>query len=385
MALTLFFLSGAFLVYVLVGYPALVVLISKWFAVPVLKERRFLSVSILLPVHNGERWIRAKLESISQLDYPKDLLEVIVIADGCTDGTEEVVRQFANPGISLLSVPRGGKAAALNVGMRHARGDILFFTDVRQSLQPDCLQYLVACFADPFVGVVSGQLVILPGRTREEADIQQYWRYEKRIRRALSDLGSALGATGCIFAMRRTLAVPMPSDTLLDDVYLPLAAFFRGYRTVVESYAKAFDYPTILSSEFRRKLRTQAGVYQLIRAYPRLLLPSHRLWIHFVSHKLGRLLLPFALIVLVASGVALDAPWNAVVATGAAIFFGLAGIDVWVAQTSPLKRLSSAARAVVVLLAAAFCALTVFVPSAHHLWTETRVRADASTTPNAPK
>ena len=112
--------------------------------------------------------------------------------------------------------------------MSHARGELLFLTDVRQGLDVNSLRHLVACFADPSVGVASGELVILQGNTRQEADIGLYWRYEKWIRDHQSRLDSMLGATGCIYAIRRELAVSIPVHTLLDDVYLPLAAFFKG-------------------------------------------------------------------------------------------------------------------------------------------------------------
>src|SRR5260370_1196685 len=119
------------------------------------------------------------------------------------------------------------------------------------------------------------------------------------------------GATGPFYAIRRELAVPIPPDVLLDDVYLPLAPFFRGYRLVVEESARAFDYPTTLETEFRRKVRTLAGVYQLIRIYPRLLLPGNRMWFHFMSYKVGRLLLPHALILIAACSFFLPHPWRA--------------------------------------------------------------------------
>ncbi len=106
-----------------------------------------------------------------------------------------------------------------------------------------------------------------------------------------------MGATGCIYAMRRELAAPLPEGTLNDDMYLPLEAFFRGYRVILDDSALAFDYPTPLASEFRRKVRTLAGVYQIVGSYPALLGPRNRMWIHFFSHKLARLVMPWAMIV----------------------------------------------------------------------------------------
>ena len=144
----------------------------------------------------------------------------------------------------------------MNTALAQAKGEILFFTDVRQQFHPDSLANLVACFADPEVGVVSGELVIRDGTGIEEASVGLYWKYEKWIRKQLSRLDSIMGATGCIYAMRRELAIPLPEGTLNDDMYLPLEAFFRGYRVILDDSALAFDYPTPLASEFRRKVRT---------------------------------------------------------------------------------------------------------------------------------
>ncbi len=121
-------------------------------------------MTIILPVYNGEQWIAAKLESILRLDYPADLLEILVLSDGSTDRTHGIVSCFTNrANVRLIVLPRAGKAAALNVGMEEASGEILFFTDVRQELAATSLTNLVECFADPEVGAASGELIIRDG------------------------------------------------------------------------------------------------------------------------------------------------------------------------------------------------------------------------------
>ena len=155
--------------------------------------------------------------------------------------------------------------------MDHAGGEILFFTDVRQTLAADSLRNLIANFADPKVGVVSGELVILDKAGHEDAQVGLYWKYEKWLRKRLSRIDSLPGATGCIYAMRRELAGPLPPDCLLDDVYLPMIAFFRGRRLVLDETAKAYDTAISRETEFWRKVRTQAGVYQLLGWFPQLL------------------------------------------------------------------------------------------------------------------
>jgi cellulose synthase/poly-beta-1,6-N-acetylglucosamine synthase-like glycosyltransferase len=300
------------------------------------------------------------------------LLEILVISDGSTDQTEPIAQEFAAHGVRLISVSRGGKAAALNAGLRRAQGEILFFTDVRQDLDPAALRELVACFQDPSVGVASGELLIRDGETREEANVGLYWRYEKWIRRRLSRIDSVLGATGCIYAMRRKLAVEMPEDTLLDDVYLPMAAFFRGYRVILDDDARAFDVPMSLDAEFRRKVRTLAGVYQVMRQYPKLLGPSNRMWLHFISHKFGRLLLPFALAALAVASFGLPIFWANVALTLQCMFYLLAGIDRWIPEHWPLKSFSSPARTFVAFMFAALAAVSFFFVPSSRFWSETK-------------
>ena len=373
MATVVFLLSGALVLYVLLGYPALLAVIARKTARPIRKRAIRPTVSVLLPVRNGAKWLRAKLHSILQLSYQRELMEILVISDGSTDQTDSIAQDFAHHGVKVIRIPASGKAAALNEGMRQATGEILFFTDVRQLLDPEALRELVECFADPAVGVASGELVIADGETRGEADTGLYWHYEKWIRRRLSRIDSVLGATGCIYAMRRELASPLPAGTLLDDVQLPLDAFFRGYRVILEESAKAFDSPASLRTEFGRKVRTLAGVYQVMLRYPRLLGPSNRMWLHFVSHKLGRLLLPFALILMAASTFGLPSPWSGIASGTQALFYALALFDPLVPQRSPIKRVTSPVRTFVVLMAAALCAVSIVVVPTSRLWRDTRI------------
>jgi len=365
-----FALSLAFVGYVLFAYPVLMAGRKNFRTRPVHKQAEWKTVSILLPVYNGERWIKRKLESILRLDYPREKLEVLVISDGSDDGTDECAQSYADRGIRLLRIPRSGKAGALNAGMREAGGEILFFTDVRQPLDPRCLKELVACLGDPEVGVASGELIIVRGTTQEEANVGLYWRYEKWIRRRLSQIDSIPGASGSIYAMRRELAVPIPPGTLLDDVYLPMAAFFRGYRVIFEEKAVAYDIPASLETEFRRKVRTQAGVYQVIKSYPELLGPGNRMWIHFVSHKLGRLLLPHALLILALASFGLPGTWRLAALSAQAAAYGLAALDWVVPEKWPLKRITSPMRTFMVLMMAALCGMSILFRPSGAFWRE---------------
>jgi biofilm PGA synthesis N-glycosyltransferase PgaC len=368
-----FLISAGFVAYTLAGYPLLLAAVARFRSRPVEKRLEPKTVTILLPVRNGERWLRAKLESLFALRYPAELVQIVVISDGSTDGTDEIAGHYVDR-IEFLRKSGGGKAVALNAGLERARGEILFLTDVRQPLDPDCLKHLVACFADPSVGVVSGELVISNGHTREEASVGLYWKYEKWLRKLESRIDSVMGATGCIYAMRRELAAPLPPGTLVDDMFLPLMAFFKGYRVILEDSAMAFDYPTALEAEFRRKVRTQAGVYQIIGLFPRLLLPRNRMWPAFVSHKLARLLLPFALIVAAVTSFYLDDPWRGIAIAAQATFYLVALVDLRVSDDAAIKRLSATVRSFVVLMAAALCAALVLVRPPGEIWKETEVQ-----------
>src|SRR5580704_17129025 len=127
--------------------------------------------------------------------------------------------------------------------------------------------------------------------------------------------------------MRRELATVMPADTLLDEMYLPLAAFFRGYRLIVDETARALEYPLSIHGEFRRKVRTLAGNYQIMSQYPALLSRRNPMLFHFVSYKIGRLLLPWLFLGLLVSSFGLPYPWAGVMVSLQIIFYGLAALD----------------------------------------------------------
>ncbi len=367
LSLPVFASVATWIVYVLAGYPFLLACWARR-GKPVQRKPMEPPVSILLAVHNGEAYLENKLRSILGLEYPGAKMEVLVISDGSTDNTAAIARRFASEHVTLIELPRCGKAAALNAGMARAHGEILVFTDVRQTLAPESLRLLVENFADASVGAVSGELTILQGPSREEANVGLYWRYELAIRLRLSAIDSIFGATGAYYAIRRSLAAPLPEDTLLDDMHLPLGAFFRGYRLIVDPRARMFDYPTGLRSEFRRKVRTLAGNYQILRAYPQLLGPGNRMWFHFVSYKFARLLLPFALLGLAGLTPFLPEPWRGAAITAQVLFYAAALCDLAIPEGWRLKRLTSPVRTFVTLMAAALCAVSIFLVPSQALW-----------------
>jgi len=364
--------------YILFGYPILLALLSRRAPRPVAKNLSFQSsVSVILSVYNGAAFLRGKLNSLLALDYPGEMMQIIVVSDGSTDKTAEIGRAFAreHPGrILLLEVPHGGKAAALNQALARSTGDVLFFTDVRQPLEPMSLRHLVANLADPTVGAVTGELHLAPGAGGEQADMDLYWRYEVWARTIQSGIDSLFTATGCIYAMRRTLVEPIPDSTLSDDAVLPLRAFFQGYRVVFDPEAIAIDQPAVAGTEFRRRRRNLAGLWQVFVRMPELFTSRNRMRFHFLSHKFGRLMLPWSLLLVIGATLALPAsPFRSWLEAGDLAFFALAIVDGIVPRWFPLKRLTSPARTFLIMNAASMAALVVFFTPAKRLWVPTRV------------
>lgn len=363
--------------YLLIGYPLLLAYVSRRAGAPVRKDPAFRpSVSVLLAVHNGAAFVVRKLECLLALDYPPHLLRILVASDGSTDETDRLVEEFAARGVRLVRVPRGGKAAALNALLPYATGEILFFTDVRQVIAPDALAHLAANFADPAVGAVTGELRMLKqggavssGSPGEQADMELYWRYELWARACHSAIDSIFSVTGCIYALRRRLAQPLPPGTLTDDAVFSLRAFFGGYRVIFDPAAVAYDYPTAEGGEFRRKLRTLAGLWQLHLRFPALFTSADRMRWHFLSYKFGRLVLPWAILIVWGATVALPAgSFRDFLLLDELIFVAVALLDRLVPRGWPVKRISSPAKTFLAMNLAALLSPIVFLIPAETLW-----------------
>ncbi|HUV36782.1 MAG TPA: glycosyltransferase family 2 protein [Patescibacteria group bacterium] len=309
MARTVFWISLVFVCYTYLFYPLLVVFASRvsrlirhharmrdggWDSPP--------SVTLIIVVYNEEKRIEAKLRNCRELDYPGELLTVCFVSDGSTDGTNAILEK--QDGLLFIRDGRNlGKPSRLNDALERCTSEIVVFSDVRQMYREDAIKRLVEDFDDPAVGAVSGELVFRDPRDDTERSIGLYWTYEKIIRRAESDIDSTLGATGAIYAVRRDLVGPIPPDTVLDDIEFPLQAFKKGYRVIFEPGAVAYDAAVSeIGREFGRKTRTLAGNFQLFSRNPWLFNPfRNRIFLQTISHKFFRLLVPYALIVLLAS------------------------------------------------------------------------------------
>jgi cellulose synthase/poly-beta-1,6-N-acetylglucosamine synthase-like glycosyltransferase len=299
MATILFWAAFTCIVYVYAGYPLLLMLWRGVVRRPVDKRYQEVSVSLVIAMHNERRHVQAKIQNCFELDYPADKLQIIVSLDAPTDGTDALLREYTGQGVEVICCPvRRGKAEALNSGMAVAWGEIVIFGDAGQRLEKSAVRELVANFADESVGAVSGTLVLLDAHAREAADgVGLYWRYEKKLRAMESGIHSVPGATGAIYAIRRQLFVPLPPGTILDDVVVPMRIVLGGKRAILDAAARAYGAVTESpGSEYQKKKRTLTGNYQLFAKMPELLVPwRNPIFVQFVSHKVGRLMVPYCL------------------------------------------------------------------------------------------
>lgn len=285
--------------YTYVGYPLLVAILSRLRPWNPHRDPSYEpTVSVCIAVHDGARYLERKLESLLRLDYPAEKLEFLVYLDGQNHELKDIVDRFhaRDPRIRLLAGERRlGKPTAINRLRAAATGDVLLMTDVRPPVVPGALKALVSHLADAAVGAVSGNLV-LAGAAGSGA----YWRYEKLIRASEAKFGSLVGVTGALYAIRKEDLTELPADVVLDDMWVPLKLALKKKRRISFSdEAQAHDEAFEDEREFERKVRTLAGNYQLFFRMPELLVPGQSpVWFQAISHKILRLVCPFALVLL---------------------------------------------------------------------------------------
>lgn len=301
------------ILYAYVGYPLCIVVAAKLFGRPPRPSGRPpRSVSIIIAAHNEESCIATRIseltKQIARLTIPGEL---IVVSDGSTDNTVAVARACAHGGTHVIDLEANeGKAVALNAGCAAATGEIFVFADARQTWAPDALEQLLKSFRDPTVGAVSGNLV-LDSPLDSLTGVGAYWRFEKWLRKQESRLHSLIGVTGAISACRAALYKSIPKGTLLDDVYWPLQVAMQRFRIIHETDAVAYDrLPLNAGGEFRRKVRTLCGMFQLLVLCPQAWIPwRNPVWVQLISHKFLRLLVPWGMLSILAANIALAGPF----------------------------------------------------------------------------
>jgi len=374
--------AAALIVYTYVGYASLLWLRARLFPWPVVRALQEPQISIVMVVRNEERVLNSKLRNLLDLDYPPERCQIVVVSDGSTDRTDAILREQADdPRVQvLMNQLSRGKACGLNDAISMAVGDVVVFTDARQKIESGAIRLLVESFADPTVGCVSGALMLGNPESGEAGKgMGLYWRIEKKIRELESESGSVIGATGALYAVRRELLSEVPKGTILDDVYIPMQVVRQGKRVIFDGRARAWDSPDLGGElEFARKVRTLSGNYQLVQLAPWLLSRENPVLGRFVSHKLLRLTVPFALAAMLGASMFLRAPLYR-----AALAFQLAFYVLAIMALLRLPRLGLVARAAdaagtfVLLNTAAVVAFANFVAGRKAAWS--RYAYDANT------
>jgi cellulose synthase/poly-beta-1,6-N-acetylglucosamine synthase-like glycosyltransferase len=286
--------------------------------------------------------VRERVHDLLGSAYPASLLDVVVAYDA---RTPEPIAAWSGTDMARVQVVHGdepgGKAAALNAGVRAARGDVLVFADSGQRFGPDAVALLVRALARTGVGAASGRLELAAGSKAPALPLRLYWSLERWLRRREADVHSAIGVTGAIYAMHRALWTPLPAGLILDDLYVPMRLVLHGQRIAFVDEARAYETrATTDGNEYRRKVRTLTGVLQLCAWLPETLTPLRNpVWPQFVTHKLLRLLTPYWLLVcvvwvLVAMGQRVGAGWLA-----AAVAAFVAALQL---RSRPIRALRSA-------------------------------------------
>jgi biofilm PGA synthesis N-glycosyltransferase PgaC len=304
----IFWMSGLAVVYTFLGYGALITLLARFIHCPVQRQPITPSVTLIIPAYNEEDVIAEKLDNCLALDYPRNLIEIMVVTDGSTDRTCELVSQYASRGVKLLHQPeRRGKIAAMNRAAPFAWGQVLVFSDANAILEPQAIRMLVANLADPKVACVGGEKRIKRAASVQAQGEGAYWRYEAYLKRLDSKINTAIGAIGELFAIRHELYQPMADDLLIEDFVLTMKLVARGWRVVYEPDAVTWeDASPSLAKEWRRRVRMAAGGFQAIGRLKEMLNPLRGLAaVQYISHKVLRWLAPFFMLAAFAANLGL--------------------------------------------------------------------------------
>jgi len=322
-----FWISATILLYVYVGYPALIWVLARVFGREPGEAVMTPWVTLLIPAYNEEAHIEAKLENALELDYPKGRLDIVVASDGSTDRTDEIARGFADRGVTLIRMPENaGKAAMLSSVIPRLSGEIVVLSDASGLLEREALSLLMRKFSDPKVGCVSGLYRVAGRMDLRDAGEGLYWKYETFIKRQESRLHSILGAHGALYAIRGELFPRLESWEVNDDYLIPMRIVHRGFRAVYEPRAVCWERETVsVQGEYARRRRIAVGNCQQMAEIAGLLHPA-RWWVlfEFLSHKVLRTLAPLFMLALLPASLWLEEPWNLIVFGAQAAFYAAA-------------------------------------------------------------
>jgi cellulose synthase/poly-beta-1,6-N-acetylglucosamine synthase-like glycosyltransferase len=307
----IFWVAAFALAYTYFGYPLLLAIISGVRPRPVrrVETEQLPNVSIIITAYNEERDIASKLENTCALDYPPAQLEIIVASDCSNDGTDEIVRSFAARGVRLHRQPeRLGKTTAQNAAVELARGDIVLFSDATTLYQPDVLRVIVPDFGDLTIGCVAGRLIYIdPAQSNVGRGARSYWDYETFLKRNESCIGSLIGVSGCLYAVRRTAYVPLYPEACSDFI-IATKMVEQGLRAIYQPAAVCTEETNRQTNkELRMRVRVITQTYTDLWRHRHMLNPlrSGFYAVQLLSHKVMRYLVPVFLILIFCSTAAL--------------------------------------------------------------------------------
>ncbi len=341
-AQVLFIAAMAMIAFIYAGYPALMFALSQVVRRPVRRDDITPRVSIIIAAYNEERDIEAKLINTLALDYPRDRMEIIVASDCSTDRTDEIVRGFSRQGVILSRQPeRLGKTAAQHRAVKVSSGEILVFSDATTMYEPDAIRKIVRSFADPEVGCVAGQLVYEDASSSAVGKgCRSYWGYEKFLKRCESHVGSLIGVSGCLYAVRRICHARLAGD-MIDDFVIATEIYLQSLRVVYEPEAIAVeDTNRRAKDEFRMRVRVIKQTMSALRRYRYVLNPfEHKMFaFQMLAHKALRYAIPFLLIsALISSAWAADSVlWLRLALYGQLALYG-AALAGWIGERLKIR------------------------------------------------
>ena len=332
-----FWLSAAAVLYTYAGYPLLLAIMSRVRPRVVRRGELTPSVSIIITAYNEERDLDAKLENTLALDYPRELLEIIVASDCSSDRTDTIARDFADRGVRLVRQPqRLGKTAAQNIAVAQATGEIILFSDATSLYQTDVVRRLMPSFADSTVGCVAGRLIYVdPAGSRVGRGARSYWDYETLLKRHESRVCSLIGASGCLYAVRRSAYVPLYPEACSDFI-IATKMIEQGLRAVYEPAAVCMEETNRRAGkELKMRVRVIAQTFTDLWRHRAMFNPlrSGFYAVQLFSHKVLRYFMPFFLIGILAASVLLAAGSRAFLVLAIAQLFGyLSALFAWVLE-----------------------------------------------------
>lgn len=305
----LFWVAFLIIIYHYIIFPICVVLLSIIRPSTIDKKETVLKITLIIAAYNEEKVIDEKIKNCFNLDYPKDEMEIIVVSDGSTDRTADLVNAYKENGVIGMYEPeRRGKTAALNRAVKHASGEIIIFSDANSMYKSDSIKYLLSNFNDNSVGGVSGRKSIIKNSDRVASiGDSLFWDFESTLKTMQSRIGSISNGDGEMFAVRRCLYHEIPEEIINDDQAITFNIVQQGHRVIYEPRAVSYEEASIIiEDDFRVKARMVSGGYQIINQYKNFLLQSMNWFsIQFFSHKFLRYFMPILLFMLFVSNLLL--------------------------------------------------------------------------------